>query len=135
MTLTYSQVRAMFDGAVAKASELGRSMAISIVDAGGHVLLSGRMDGSPWGAVQMAETMAESVTAFGMTGKKLARFNDQPWVTGVVFNGGRNALGQEGAVAIKVDGALVGAIATVGGSDEEDRIVAEAGIFAAGLSV
>lgn len=125
----------MFDGAVAKATELGRSMSISIVDAGGHPLLSGRMDGSPWGAVQMAETMAESVTAFGMTGKKLAKFNDQPWVSGVVLNGGRNATGQEGAVIIKIDGKLAGAIAAVGGSDEEDRLVGEAGIVAAGLTV
>jgi uncharacterized protein GlcG (DUF336 family) len=135
MTLTLNQVRTMFDGAVAKASELGRAMAVSIVDDGGHVLLSGRMDGAPWGTVQINETMAESVTAFGMTGKKLARFNAEPWVGGVILNGGRPALGQAGAVAIKVDGKLVGAIACTGGSDEEDRVCAEAGIVAAGLTV
>ena len=133
MRLTLAEARAMFDGAAAKAAELGRPMAISIVDAGGRVVLSGRMDGVPWATIQVTETMAESAVAFGIPGAALKPYNDQPWVAAATLFGGRRVIGLDGALLAYKAGELVGAIACGGGTGEEDRLCATAGLAAASL--
>jgi len=119
----------VMDGAVAEAKKNNWSVAIAIVDDGGHLLQFTRLDGTPPVSSYIAPEKARAA-ALGRRETKI--YED-------MINQGRTAflsaplLGMlEGGVPIVVDGQVVGAVGVSGVKSAEDAQVAKAGIAALG---
>jgi uncharacterized protein GlcG (DUF336 family) len=107
------------------------SLAVAVVDDGGHVLASQRMDGAALGAMRLAVGKAFTAVSWATPSGEFARStqpggDDWGWNTTdpkiVVYAGG---------VPLLVDGELVGAIGASGGTaaeDEECVLVAAGGV-------
>ncbi len=102
----------------------GWSMAIAVVDDGGHLLYLERMDGAQIGSIGVAIAKAETAAKFRRSTKV---FED-------AVAGGRNVimaltgvLPIEGGVPVVVEGQVIGAVAASGGTAAQDGQVASAG--------
>jgi uncharacterized protein GlcG (DUF336 family) len=107
------------------------SLAVAVVDDGGHVLASQRMGGAALGAMRLAVGKAFTAVSWATPSGEFARStqpggDDWGWNTTdpkiVVYAGG---------VPLLVDGELVGAIGASGGTaaeDEECVLVAAGGL-------
>jgi uncharacterized protein GlcG (DUF336 family) len=107
------------------------SLAVAVVDEGGHVLASQRMDGAALGAMRLAVGKAFTAVSWATPSGEFARStqpggDDWGWNTTdpkiVVYAGG---------IPLLVDGELVGAIGASGGTaaeDEECVLVAAGGV-------
>jgi glc operon protein GlcG len=100
---------------------------VVIVDPGGHLLYLERMDGVSPGTVQVATLKAQSAVAFGVESK---HFEDgvAHGLVGLVGLPGMAAF--EGAVPIRVDGQVIGALAISGLTKELDGEIARAAVAA-----
>ena len=100
------------------------STVVAIVDAGGHLVYFERMDGIATGTVQVAIRKAQTAAAFEGPSKHI---EDQlaAGLTGLVALPG--IMPFEGAVPIRVDGEVIGAIAVSGVTKEADGSIAQAG--------
>ena len=100
------------------------ALIVAIVDPGGHLLYLERMDGIPPGTVQVATLKARSSALFEAPSKA---FEDAvaDGLIGLVGLPGMAAF--EGAVPIRIDGQVVGAIAVSGITKELDGEIAQAG--------
>jgi glc operon protein GlcG len=129
--LSLAAAHRILTAAEAKAKALGISACVCIADPSGESILSARMDGAARMSAGIAQNKAWTVASFngipthawwpiiegdpslvhGLT--QTPRF--------VVFGGG---------VPVMVDGVLVGAVGVSGGTADQDRIIAEAGVAA-----
>ena len=109
------------------------SLAMCVVDAGGHVVASQRMDGAALGAMRLAVGKAYTAVLWGartgdFTESTQPGGADWGWNTtderGVVYAGG---------VPLYADGELVGGIGASGGTADEDEACVAAAVAAAGL--
>ncbi|WEE76086.1 heme-binding protein [Comamonas testosteroni] len=120
--------------AVAKAVELGVRVNVAVVDAAGVQAAFVRMTGAPLHSMDIATDKAYTAVSFGLpTGQwqeALAQHSAavrqglvlRPRFVG--FGGGR---------PIVVEGGRIGGIGVSGGSEQQDEIIAEAGLQALGL--
>ncbi|HEY7294968.1 MAG TPA: heme-binding protein [Dehalococcoidia bacterium] len=130
MSLTSAEALRMVAASQEKATAAGAAVSTAVVDAGGHLLALVRMERSPWLTADSAHAMAYTAAGFGMAGAKLARFAGAPWFQALTVQSGGLVTAADGALPVKRDGAVVGAIACSGASDEVDLACAEAGIAA-----
>ena len=120
--------------AVAKAVELGVRVNVAVVDAAGVPAAFVRMTGAPLHSMDIATDKAYTAVSFGLpTGQwheALARHS--PAVRqGLVLR--PRFVGFGGGRPIVVEGARIGGIGVSGGSEQQDEIIAEAGLQALGL--
>src|SRR3989442_14654577 len=97
------------------------SLASCVVDAGGHVIASGRMDGAALGAMRLAVGKAYTAALWGTrTGYFME--STQPGGDDWGWNGtdGRIVV-YAGGVPLYADGELVGAVGASGGTAEQDE--------------
>jgi len=114
-----------------EAEARGLSLAAAVVDPGGHVLASQRMDDAALGAMQLAVGKAFTAVSWATPSGEFAQStqpggDDWGWNTTderiVVYRGG---------IPLLVDGELVGAVGASGGTageDEECVVAAAAGL-------
>ena len=129
--LTQAGARAALDAALAKAGELGVKVNVAVADHSGELICFERMDGAWTISAPIARDKAWTVAAGGglRSDQWYDIIKDEPaLLTGfphrdnlVVFGGG---------VPIMVDGQLAGTVGVSGGTAEEDRAIAEAGVAA-----
>jgi uncharacterized protein GlcG (DUF336 family) len=125
--LTLEAVKKIAAAAEAEALKNKWSMAISIVDDGGHMLYFERMDGTQLASIELAQMKARTALLFRRPTKVL-----QGWLNG----GAINLLEQpgvapdEGGVPIIVDGEVIGAVGASGASGAQDAQVSAAGAAA-----
>ena len=105
------------------------SMAVAVVDTGGHLVYFERMDNTQTGSARVALEKAQSAVAYRRPTKV---FEDALSAGG---NGLRiltlsGAVAVEGGIPIVVGGKIVGAIGLSGGSAQQDGIAAKAGVDA-----
>ncbi|WP_024280170.1 heme-binding protein [Xanthobacter sp. 126] len=140
MTISHG-IRSITAAAAARAAEAalacgaGRGAAVvaAVVDHGGHLLALLRADGAFTASLDMARDKAWTAATFGMSTDRLCALVDGHGVLrdgigrrpGVILFGGGTPLLEEGH--------LIGAIGVSGGSEDDDRACAEAGIKALGL--
>lgn len=112
------------------AQELGKAMAISIVDESGVLKAFSRMDGAPLLAVDIAKDKAYTAVSFGLPTHAWYEFikNDPPLLHGIVKTPRLVVFG--GGYPIEIDGAVVGGIGVSGGHYEQDMKVAQAALAA-----
>ena len=109
------------------------ALAICVVDSGGHVVASQRMDGAALGAMRLAVGKAYTAVLWGM---RSGDFMESTQPGGVDW--GFNATDQRivvyaGGVPLYADGRLVGAAGASGGTAEEDEACVTAAVHAAGF--
>lgn len=126
--LTRAEVEPALDAAIAEARAHGWAVAIAVVDDGGHPLALDRLDGCAplfaYVALEKART-----AALGRADSKV--YED-------LINGGRPSFLSvpvvgailEGAVAVEVDGQVIGAVGVSGADSDEDARVARAAVAA-----
>ncbi len=132
-TLTAEGAWAILQAAWRKSQEIGVPVNISVVDSAGNELGFLRPDGAPLLSAGIARDKAYTVCAFNglPTHEWWDLLRDEPALLQgiphrdrlVIFGGG---------VPVLIDGVLVGAVGCSGGSAEQDRTVAEAGVSAVG---
>jgi uncharacterized protein GlcG (DUF336 family) len=122
--LSLELARRIAEVSKAEARRSGWSITVAVVDAGGHLVYLERGDGIAAGTVQVATLKAQSSAAFGVPSKS---FEDSvaAGLIGLVALPGMAPF--EGAVPIRVEGQVIGAIAVSGVTKEEDGRLAQAG--------
>ena len=130
------QARALVDAGIRAAEEKGYQVAVTIVDAAGNFMWSGRMDGTKFVAPDIARAKAFTAAAFRQSTAVLEeKANPKPvFYTGVqVVHGGNIAIGQ-GALPVWIGDDVVGGIGVSGAAPQEDEEVAAAALEAEGYS-
>jgi uncharacterized protein GlcG (DUF336 family) len=123
--------QAIVNGCAAHATAKKQSHAIAVVDSGGHVVASLRMDGNRSGMMDFALAKAQAVAAWGFStanmadgAKETPGFASAPRV--VTVAGGVPIFSPDG-------GTLLGAAGASGEAPQDDASCVAAGIAAAGL--
>jgi glc operon protein GlcG len=131
---SYGKANKAIAAAMDYARDKGVKLSFVVVDAAGHLVAAGRMDGAPFVTIEVARGKAyASVATGGQPGSALAqRFLDNPMVWGNVGSLGLGAplLPATGSMPIFFGGDLVGAIAASGAPSEVDEAAVLAGILA-----
>ncbi len=133
--LSLAAAQRIADAAIASARSQGISVCIAICDPAGEAIITIRMDGAPRLCAGVALNKAFTVASFnGMPTHAWwpALADDPALVHGftqtprlVIFAGG---------VPVRIDDKVVGAVGVSGGSSDQDRVIAEAGVAALGSS-
>ena len=130
-TLDARAAQAVVAGCASRAAIKSQSHAIVVVDLGGHVVASLRMDGNSYGISDFALAKAQAAAAWGFSTAQMAEsaaatpgFGDAPHV--VTVAGGLPIFSADGLERI-------GAVGVSGEAPADDAACAEAGIKAAGL--
>lgn len=112
------------------ARDIGKAMAIGIVDESGVLKAFSRMDGAPLLAVDLAKDKAYTAVSFGIPTHGWYEFikNDPPLLHGIVKTSRLVVFG--GGYPIEISGAVVGGIGVSGGHYEQDMKVAQAALAA-----
>jgi uncharacterized protein GlcG (DUF336 family) len=130
--LTLEAAKAMGAAAEAEAVSTGLTIAVAIVDAGGHPLYLARMEQSLLASYRGALKKAETTVMFGRPTKRMEEVvaSGRPHV--LAFE---NVLPMEGGLPIIVDGTIVGGIGVGGTTSGPDATrCAEAGLAVLGLT-
>lgn len=126
--------RRLLDAVREGASGEGLAVSAAVVDRGGHVVASQRMDGAALGAMTLAVDKAYTAVLWQMpTGEFMA--STQPGGVDWGFNttsGGRVVV-YAGGLPLFADGSLVGGLGVSGGTGEQDEACARTAVAACGL--
>jgi uncharacterized protein GlcG (DUF336 family) len=124
--ISLEQAKKVMAAAEAEMKKNNWAMSIAILDAGGHLVLLQRSDGSQFIGPEVAIDKAFSAVAYKRPGKA---FQDRLATGGAEIRILRlkGASPIEGGDPIVVDGKIVGAIGVSGGSGEQDGQVSRAG--------
>jgi uncharacterized protein GlcG (DUF336 family) len=128
--LTLETAQSLISAAISEASSHGFKLAFVVVDQGGHVVASARMDGAPWITPEVALGKAWTAAAYGAPSaaqgekmKELVAFS----ASITAATGGRFTP-QIGGLPIVVDGAAAGGIGASGAAGHEDEAVCRAAL-------
>jgi uncharacterized protein GlcG (DUF336 family) len=128
MSLSLEDANRMIAAAKAKADEIGVSLSIAVCDGGGTLLAFNRMAGASAITATVAQGKAAASAGFGRASGTLQA--DSPVIQAVISATGGRMLPAQGAVPIRQDGELVGAIGASGASSQQDEDCAQAGLDA-----
>ncbi len=131
MDLNLEQAEAVSTAAKQKAKEIGVPMNIAIVDGGANLKAFHRMDNAWLGSADISIKKAKTARFFDMESGAIGQLSQPggPLYQIEVSNGG--LISFPGGIPIKnSNGEIVGAIGVSGGSVEQDREVAQAGVAA-----
>ncbi len=124
-TITLTGAQKAIDAALREAEGLGVNVVIHVVDPGGHVVATARMDDAPLLSVGVAGDKAWTVIAFGeATDWWASAFEEEPGLTALA--NGRPLMPVPGGVPLTLDRERVGAIGVSGASAAQDRQIAQA---------
>src|SRR5215471_1726103 len=130
LPLTNEQAKAAAEGAIAEAKKNSWHMAIAVVGTEGELIYFEKMDGTQSSSALLAEAKARTSALFRRASKVFA---DQfaAGNTGFMsFPDSARPIASEGGVPIVINGRLVGAIGTSGGTGQQDGVAAAAGVSA-----
>jgi glc operon protein GlcG len=125
MPISVDQARAAADAAVAEAKKNNWYYAVAVVEPSGALVYFERMDNTQYASAQIAMDRARTSALFRRPTKAFADRVAQQNDLSVLSLAGSNW--SEGGVPIIVNGKLIGAIGTSGGTQPQDGQVAKAG--------
>ncbi len=112
--------------AITEAHKNNWTMAVAIMDTGGHLVYFEKMDGTQTGSVRVAISKGRSAVLFKRPTKAfqetLAAGGEGLRVLGL-----KGAVPVEGGLPLLMDGKIVGGIGVSGGTSQQDGVVAKAG--------
>jgi uncharacterized protein GlcG (DUF336 family) len=132
-SITSAAALAAVQAAVSQGRSIGKSVVAAVVDVGGDLMACLRADGAYSASVGIAQDKAYTASVFGAATDALSQalsvnptlhqgISLRPGV--VLFAGG---------LPIVADGKVIGGVGVSGGSEEDDRACARAGLAALGL--
>ncbi|HSW25745.1 MAG TPA: heme-binding protein [Burkholderiaceae bacterium] len=136
MPLTLDQANRIIAAALARSADAGyKPMAVVVLDDAGHVKAVQRQDGASMLRVDIASGKAWAAIGMGAASRVLTqRAKDLPaFFNAIAASTQGKFIPQTGAVLIKQDGAVVGAVGASGGTGDEDELICIAGVEATGL--
>jgi uncharacterized protein GlcG (DUF336 family) len=134
--VTLEQAQRMLLVAADYAQQRGFRMSFVVLDNGGHLVATARMDGANYLTSEYARGKAYGVAATGRSSASLNEsYQNNPalWGNAATLGQGAPMLPARGALPIFNDGVLLGAIGASGGPSEEDENAVRAAIVAIGL--
>lgn len=131
MQLSSHIAQTIVAGATAKAREMGLSVIVAVLDAGGHLKAFERMDGAVLGSIDIAIRKARTSVLFQCPSEAVWEYckPGAPAPALELTNDGLAPFG--GGIALQSpDGAPLGALGVSGGSVDQDLAVAKAAFAA-----
>ena len=124
--ISLEQARKVIAAAEAEAQKNNFFVVITVVDTGGYVVVTHRLDNTQLGSIPVAEGKARTAVLYRRPSKA---FEDALAGGGIGLRilGLQNAVPYEGGVPIMVDGKVIGAIGVSGMLPTQDGQVANAG--------
>ncbi|MGE4480250.1 GlcG/HbpS family heme-binding protein [Acidocella sp.] len=118
--------------AVAAGKARGVPVVAAAVDTGGHLLACLRADGAFCASVDIARDKAFTAAVFGASTDDLraALRHDQVLLDGIAAR--QNVVLFGGGVPVRENGVVIGGLGVSGGSEDDDRAAAHAGLAALG---
>lgn len=134
-TIDAATAQRMIEAAIAKSTELEKSMCIAITNEAGQLKAFHAMDGAPHLSIEIAQNKAYTATSFGIPTHVWWDFikNDPPLLHGITHTPRLVIFG--GGYPVFEDGQMIGAIGISGGHYAEDMEVARAALDAIGAPV
>ncbi len=130
--VTLKEAVTVCEAAIARAKELGITIAVSVVDSGTNLVTMQKMENALLLGIEGSKGKAVASVLFGESSGDLIPRNDSPVMRALQIQmGGRFILGR-GAVPISRDSELIGACGAGGGTGEEDEDCSRAGAAAIG---
>ncbi|WP_286857463.1 MULTISPECIES: GlcG/HbpS family heme-binding protein [Sphingobacterium] len=128
MNITYKEATKALNVAIEKAKTLNIPVSIAVVDAGGHLISFARLD-SVYGVIDFAVKKARTAAMFGVDSEIMGTIVSGADIHGYgMLNSNDGLLTIAGGVVIKNrEGNIIGAIASSGGSPQQDKEIANAG--------
>ena len=128
MNINYNEATKALNASIEKAKALNIPVSIAVVDAGGHLVAFARLD-SFFGVIEFAVKKARTAVMFGVDSEIMGTIVSGADIHGYgMLNSNNGLLTIAGGVVIKnKDGEIIGAIASSGGSPEQDKEIANAG--------
>ena len=128
MNINYNEASKALNAAIEKAKTLNIPVSIAVVDAGGHLVTLARLD-SVYGVIDFAVKKARTAVMFGVDSEIMGTIVSGADIHGYgMLNSNDGLLTIAGGVIIKNnEGNIIGAIASSGGSPEQDKEIASAG--------
>ncbi|MDQ0065770.1 GlcG/HbpS family heme-binding protein [Chryseobacterium lathyri] len=128
MNITYNEATKALDTSIEKAKSLKTPVSLAVVDTGGHLVAFARL-GSVYGVIDFAVKKARTAVMFGVDSDIMGTIVSGAGVHGYgMLNSNDGLLTIAGGVVIKnKDGKIIGAIASSGGTTEQDKEIAMAG--------
>jgi glc operon protein GlcG len=128
MKLTLDLCQKIAKSAQKKADELGISITVSIVDDAGRLILTLRGDGTGFLTPETSKAKATAAAAFRISTKEMVELQkSNPAFWQAIPSLAHGVLPSTGAVPIKHNGQIIGAIGCGGGTGEQDHECALAG--------
>lgn len=121
-------------GVRAEAGRRGKAMGAAVVDLGGQIVASMRMDGAQLIALPLATDKAWTAVACNAPTEQWAKQTapgGSDW--GLSTSLGGRFIVFAGGLPLRADGAMIGGVGVSGAAASDDRGCAEAGLAAAGL--
>jgi uncharacterized protein GlcG (DUF336 family) len=134
-TISSAAALKVVEAALATGRERGAAVVATVVDIGGDLVASVRADGAFAASISIAKDKAYTAAIFGASTDDLSDgLKDNPVLhQGIAMRPGVVLFG--GGLPLIEDGAVIGAIGVSGGSEDDDRACAAAGVDAlAGLA-
>ena len=125
--ITLDQAKKAMAGAEAEAKKNNWPVVITILDSGGNLVMSQRLDGAQFGSVEVARDKAYSAVAFRRPTKA---FEDGLAQGGANLRLLKGASMLDGGWPIIVDGKIVGGIGVSGVTGAQDAQIGKAGVDA-----
>jgi uncharacterized protein GlcG (DUF336 family) len=135
--LTLKEAVTIIDATLAKAREMNLNpMCVAVVDQGGHLIALKREDNTPLIRPDLAIAKAWTSAAFGASTSEMEeRAKQRPWFIGALADmPSGKIVPVAGAVPIRRDGVLIGAVGATGAAATDDETCVKAGLEAAGLA-
>jgi uncharacterized protein GlcG (DUF336 family) len=115
----------MVRNAHTQATQLDIAVTAVVVDQSGRMIALGRMDRARPIAVEIALNKAYTAASFQQPTKELSGVAGQTWFHSLVVSSNGRIMPGAGALPIVEGGAVVGAVAVAGGTEDQDQRCAE----------
>lgn len=132
MSLKSADSLALVSAAFAAATEMGVAVSVVVVDAGARELASARMDGAGWFTPEIGRSKAMTAATVGRDsgelGPLIAKHPELESLIGDQMPVAFTTL--TGAMAVRRDGELLGAVGVSGATSQQDLEIARAAVAA-----
>ena len=129
MSITLAEAQKAIDASIAKAEELGVTVAVAVLDDQARIVLVARMDGARFHFLPEAAQGKAMATVLwgGQHSGALQERAAMPIMDAVKEMYGGKVIYQQGAVAVKRGETVIGAVGAGGASGQQDEDIAAAG--------
>jgi uncharacterized protein GlcG (DUF336 family) len=128
MSIEVEKAMQLVQAAHAAAESVDVAITAVVVDESGRLVALGRMDGARPITVDIAMNKAYTAASFRQTTADLKAAAGQAWFQSLIVSSNGRVMAGGGAIPIEENGAVVGAIAVAGGTDEQDHGFADAAL-------